>query len=75
MSVGVFTTILVVILLILAWGESRVILATVVALMLGVTLASSNGALGDTSRTAVDGVRTGLSSLSRVIDNARNVGT
>jgi hypothetical protein len=75
MSVGLFATILLILLLILAWGQSRVILAAVVALMLGITLASSGGALADTSRTAVEGVRMGLSSLGSVLDRARGIGT
>lgn len=64
MSVTIFGFILLAAVVGLGWKNSRVIAAAVCAVMLGVIIAGNGGPLSDASRTAVAGLRTGLSGLA-----------
>ena len=46
------------------WKDGRATCAAVLAVMLGMTIAGSDGALAGVSQSLVDGVRTGLDSIA-----------
>jgi hypothetical protein len=63
MSLALFGTILLLILIAFCWGHSRTIAAAVVALLLGMTIATSTPMAG-ASRQLVDGIGSGLAYLT-----------
>jgi hypothetical protein len=64
MSLGVFGLILFVALVASCWKNSRAAFTAVVAVMLGLIIAGSGGALSGVSTSMVDAVRSGLDSVS-----------
>ena len=62
MSVTVFGLFLLVALVAGCWKNGRSLFTAVVAVMLGMTIAGSDGALAGVSQSLVDGVRTALDS-------------
>jgi hypothetical protein len=64
MSLALFGTILLLVLIAFCWGHSRTIAAAVVAVLLGVTIASSSSPLADMSDGLIDGLRGGLTSMT-----------
>ena len=64
MSLTVFGLLLVGALTGLCWKNGRAICTALVAVMLGVTIAGSSGALTGPSRSLVDGVRSGLDTMA-----------
>jgi glycerol uptake facilitator-like aquaporin len=63
-SLAVFGTFLLFALIALCWKSGRAVTVAVVAGMLGLTLAGSNGALAEPSRQLVSSVRTTVDSMS-----------
>ena len=66
MSLGIFSLILIAVLVMLAIDRKtrgRLVVAAVCALMLGLVIAGSNGVLVEPSRALVDGVRAGLTAI------------
>jgi hypothetical protein len=63
MSLAVFGMVLLGALIALCWGSGRSITTAVVALMLGLTIAGSSGAVAGSARDLVGGVRTGITAL------------
>lgn len=64
MSLAVFGTFLLGALFALCWKSGRAVTVAVVAGMLGLTLAGSNGALAEPSRQLVSSVRSTVDSMS-----------
>jgi hypothetical protein len=60
-----FGTVLFVLLLIICWRSRGAIFPVLIAIILGVTIAIEPGALSRTSMSVSDGLRNGLTSLSR----------
>ena len=66
MSLGIFSLILIAVLVMLAIDRKtrgRLMVAALCALMLGLVIAGSNGVLVEPSRALVDGVRAGLTAI------------
>ncbi|MGH3502543.1 MAG: hypothetical protein ACRDQA_16875 [Nocardioidaceae bacterium] len=63
MSLAIFGLVLLGAVLGLAWKNSRVMLAAVIAVMLGLTIGASDGALAEPAAALVDAVRSALDSL------------
>jgi hypothetical protein len=63
-TLALFGTVLLLVLIAFCWGHSRTIAAAVVALLLGMTIAGSAGAGASLSHGLVDGIRTGLSHIT-----------
>ena len=63
MSLAVFGLLLLGALVAACWKDARATFVAVVAAMLGLTVAGSDGALGGVSQSLVDGVRAGLDGL------------
>jgi hydroxylamine reductase (hybrid-cluster protein) len=66
-SLGMFGTVLLILLVILCWVTRNAIFPALVALTLGITLAISPGPMGDTSKAAVNGLRTALATFSTTL--------
>lgn len=64
MSLAVFGTFLLLALIALCWKSGRSVTVALVAGMLGLTLAGSNGALAEPSRQLVSSVRATVDSMS-----------
>ena len=64
MSLGIFGLLLVVALIAACWKDGRASFAAVIAVMLGLIIAGSGGALSGVSTSMVDAVRSGLDSVS-----------
>lgn len=62
MSLGIFGLVLLAAVVGLCWKNGRAITVAVIAVMLGMVMAGSNGALKDPTEGLVDGIRSGLSS-------------
>jgi hypothetical protein len=60
-----FGTVLFVLLLIICWRSRGAIFPVLIALLLGVTITAQQGALANTSVSVADGLRNGLTTLSR----------
>jgi hypothetical protein len=65
MTRPMFGTVLFVLLLIICWRSRGAIFPVLIAVILGVTIAIEPGALSRTSMSVSDGLRNGLTSLSR----------
>jgi hypothetical protein len=63
MSLAVFGMVLLGALVALCWSCGRSIATAVVAMMLGLTIAGSSGALAVSAHSVVDSVRTGVTAL------------
>jgi hypothetical protein len=72
MSLAVFGTLLLGALVALCWKSGRAVTVAVVAGMLGLTLAGSNGALAEPSRQLVSSVRTTVDSMSASMFGGRS---
>jgi hypothetical protein len=68
MSLALFGTILALILVAFCWGHSRTIAAAVVAVLLGMTIASSSPATAAMAQNVANGLAAGLAYLA---DGAR----
>jgi hypothetical protein len=64
MSLALFGTILLLVLIAFCWGHSRTIAAAVVAVLLGMTIATASSPLAGMSRGLVGGVSSGLTYLT-----------
>ena len=64
MSLALFGTILLLVLIGLCWGHSRTIAAAVVAVLLGMTIASSSPATAAMARGVANGLASGLAYLA-----------
>jgi hypothetical protein len=64
MSLALFGTILLLILIAFCWGHSRTIAAAVVAVLLGMTIASASPATADMAQNVVTGLSSGLAYLA-----------
>ena len=64
MTVAMFGTVLLILLIIMCWRSRGAIFPVLVALILGVTIAGQPGPLANTSVTVVNGLRSGLTTLS-----------
>jgi hypothetical protein len=62
-----FATVLLILLVILCFWSRHSILPALVALTLGVTIASSGGPMATTTKAAADGLRSGLSTISQTL--------
>ncbi|HEY0358392.1 MAG TPA: hypothetical protein VGD11_07405 [Mycobacteriales bacterium] len=65
MTRPMFGTVLFVLLLIICWRSRGAIFPVLIALLLGVTITAQQGALANTSVSVADGLRNGLTTLSR----------
>ncbi|MCM4084891.1 hypothetical protein [Paractinoplanes hotanensis] len=68
MSLGIFSLVLIAVLVMLAIDHKtrgRIVFAAVCALMLGLVIAGSDGVLAQPSRALVDGVRSGLTAVGQ----------
>jgi hypothetical protein len=66
-----FATILLILVVILCWGHGRTLFTALIAVVLGITLATAGGPLAATSKTAADGLRNGLTTLGTLFEQAR----
>ena len=64
MSLALFGTILLLILIGFCWGHSRTIAAAVVAVLLGMTIASASPATAGMAQDLVSGISSGLAYLA-----------
>ena len=74
MSLGIFSLILIAVLVMLAIDRKtrgRLVVAAVCALMLGLVIAGSNGVLVEPSHALVDGVRSGLTSIGHSLGGSK----
>jgi len=74
MSLGIFSLILIAVLVMLAIDRKtrgRLVVAAVCALMLGLVIAGSNGVLVEPSRALVDGVRAGLTAIGHSLGGTK----
>ncbi len=74
MSLGIFSLILIAVLVMLCIDgktRGRIVVAAVCALMLGLVIAGSNGVLVQPSRALVDGVRTGLTAIGHSLGGTK----
>ncbi|GID28880.1 hypothetical protein [Paractinoplanes brasiliensis] len=68
MSLGIFSLVLIAVLVMLAIDHKtrgRIVFVAVCALMLGLVIAGSDGVLAQPSRALVDGVRSGLTTIGQ----------
>jgi hypothetical protein len=65
MGIGMFGTVLLILLLILCFRSRGAIFPALVALLLGITIAGSPGPLANTSVSAVNALRSGIVALSQ----------
>jgi hypothetical protein len=74
MSLGIFSLILIAVLVMLCIDgktRGRIVVAAVCALMLGLVIAGSNGVLVQPSRALVDGVRSGLTAIGHSLGGTK----
>lgn len=71
MDVAMFGTVLLILLIIMCWRTRGTIFPALVALMLGITITATPGPLSTSSKSVVDGLRTGLGSLSQTLFSNR----
>jgi hypothetical protein len=71
MDVAMFGTVLLILLIIMCWRTRGTIFPALIALMLGVTLASGSGPVASSAESIVAGVRTGIGSLSQTLFSNR----
>jgi hypothetical protein len=64
MTLALFGTILALVLIAFCWGHSRTIAAAVVAVLLGMTIASASPATADMAQNVVTGLSSGLAYLA-----------
>ena len=74
MSLGIFSLLLIAALVMLCIDQrtrGRIVFAVLCALMLGLTIAGSDGVLADPSHALIDGVRDGLTSVGRSLGGGK----
>ena len=74
MSLGIFSLILIATLVMLGTDHKtrgRIVFTALCALMLGLTIAGSDGVLADPSHALIDGVRDGLTSIGRSLGGGK----
>ena len=74
MSLGIFSLILIAVLVMLAIDRKtrgRLVVAALCALMLGLVIAGSNGVLVAPSHALVDGVRAGLTAIGQSLGGTK----
>jgi hypothetical protein len=64
MTLALFGTILLLVLIAFCWGHSRTIAAAVIAVLLGMTIASASPATADMAQNVVTGLSSGLAYLA-----------
>jgi hypothetical protein len=74
MSLGIFSLILIAVLVMLfidGKTRGRIVVAALCALMLGLVIAGSNGVLVQPARALVDGVRSGLTAVGHSLGGSK----
>lgn len=74
MSLGIFSLVLIAVLVMLGIDHrtrGRIVFTAVCALMLGLVIAGSNGVLAQPSRALVDGVRSGLTAVGQSLGGTK----